>query len=515
MSQGLLFTKTSTCYGNADIEYLDETSEYKLDQRAQKEGVNIDSLKASNDNILNDIEYLTKEDHGRVYAAGYLRDKLLSKRDVAPEKWNNKKRKSAITSALYGTKKYRNAIGHKLVFSVSEELQEKVERAGLNLDRVLAAEVKRTMRDFQEKFYKGEKIGYAWGIHHDTDNRHIHVFLSNRTNKGTHVAMSTFLKSKKKNRTDRKDQMGYVIERLAVAEKRIEAQIEKANRNEIKIFEKIKIKQESTRDKKEYKKNEKKKAFSFKSTSQIIIDKKYRKLVIQKNNIEEAKEHVAALYNEYNLRTKLIENGYESVKEINELISSEYASLKNIKNPHSSSLFNKVKYATSSATLRIISNFAKKIMMTKTKVEKDKLYQKILQKKEIKKKVESQVKLLKEERNRFLDEVKKIRKVNQLRTKEFYTNLNDYRRKVDQKRFSDFMNSNASLKIRNEYFSKLKSIKAKKIKGQDISEEKEYLKQLNLYIDRQSLTNNNSSSPVNKEAKKEDLSLKKSNTIKR
>ena len=30
MEYGLLFKKTSTCYKNPDIEYLDETSDYKL-----------------------------------------------------------------------------------------------------------------------------------------------------------------------------------------------------------------------------------------------------------------------------------------------------------------------------------------------------------------------------------------------------------------------------------------------------------------------------------------------------
>ena len=511
MSQGLLFTKTSTCYGNADIEYLDETSEYKLDMRAQKEGVSLASLQASNDVILADIDYLTKEDHGRVYAAGYIRDMLLSKRDEAPEKWDNQRRKNAITSAIASQEKYRNAIGHKLVFSVSKELEEKVERSGLNLDKVLADEVKRTMRDFQQKFYKGEKVGYAWGIHHDTKNRHIHVFLSNRTNKNTHVAMSNPLKSKKKNRSKQKDHIGYVKERLVAAEKRIEAQIEKANRNETRNFKKIKIKQESIKDKKEYKKIQRKKPFEFKSLPQKIIDKQHRKLLIQKNNIEEAKEQVTALYSEYNLKKKLIENGYESIKEINELIRTEYSSLKKIKNPHHSSLFNKVRFGTSSAALKLIANFSIKIMMSKTKIEREKAYEKIVQKKEIKKKVEVQVKLLKEERNRFMDELKKIREANQKRTKEFYTNLNEYRRRVDQKRFSDFMNNAKNLKLRNEYFSKLKSIKEKINKGQDISSEKEYLKHLNIYVERESIKNNDTSSPV--KTNDQDLTHKKNQSI--
>ena len=511
MTPGLIFEKTSTDYGVPDIEYLDETSEIKLNLRTKKEGVSVESLRASNDKILSEIDYLTKEDHGLVYAGGYIRDMLLSKRDVAPEKWDNTKRKKAIASVLSSQKKYDNSLGHKIVFSVSTGLQEKVERAGLNLDQVLATEYKRVLRDFQKKFHKGEKIGYAWGIHHDTDNRHIHIYLSKRTNKGTHVAMSTPLKSRRDIRGDRKNQMGYVNERLLAATKRIEAQVEKANRGETRDLNKMRIKQESVKDKKEYQKIKSKKPFEFKSASQDIIDKQHRKLIIQKNNIEDAKEQVSSLYHEYNLRKKLIKNGYESIKEINDLISTEYSSLKKIKTSHNYSLFNKVRFGTSSAALRIISQFSQKIMMTKTKIERDKAYQSIVNKKELKKKVEVQVKMLTAERNRYMDELKKIREANQKRSKDFYKNLNEYRRKVDQKRFSDFMNNAKNLKLKNEYFSKLKSIKEKKNKGQDISVEKEYLKHLNLYVERQSIINNDSSSPVKNND--QDLTLKKSKSI--
>ena len=56
MSQGLLFTKTSTCYGTADIEYLDETSEYKLDQRSKKEGVDMRV------GVYNDMDFFDTDD---------------------------------------------------------------------------------------------------------------------------------------------------------------------------------------------------------------------------------------------------------------------------------------------------------------------------------------------------------------------------------------------------------------------------------------------------------------------
>ena len=59
MTPGLIFEKTSTDYGVPDIEYLDEKSEIKLDLRAKQEGVSVESLRASNDKILSEIDYLT------------------------------------------------------------------------------------------------------------------------------------------------------------------------------------------------------------------------------------------------------------------------------------------------------------------------------------------------------------------------------------------------------------------------------------------------------------------------
>ena len=38
MEYGLLFRKTSTCYKNPDIEYLDEASDYRLQIKAKALG---------------------------------------------------------------------------------------------------------------------------------------------------------------------------------------------------------------------------------------------------------------------------------------------------------------------------------------------------------------------------------------------------------------------------------------------------------------------------------------------
>ena len=101
MTYQILFKKTSTCKSNPDIEYLDENSDYKLKYKAQRMGVSLDDLKQKNEEIQQSISYLTKEEHGQVYACGYLRDMLLKRNGTAPEKWDNDSRKKAITSSIH------------------------------------------------------------------------------------------------------------------------------------------------------------------------------------------------------------------------------------------------------------------------------------------------------------------------------------------------------------------------------------------------------------------------------
>ena len=149
MHYGLLFKKTSTCYSNPDIEYLDETSDYKLKILKKLGKITEEEFIQKQSQLRQSISYLTKENHGQVYAGGYLRDRLLFKKGSAPEKWNNQTRKKAITSEVfkvarqYGT--YRNALGHKMIFSVSKELEQKIENSGLKLDEILGREVKKIM----------------------------------------------------------------------------------------------------------------------------------------------------------------------------------------------------------------------------------------------------------------------------------------------------------------------------------------------------------------------------------
>ena len=70
-------------------------------------------------------------------------------------------------------------------------LHDKLVETGINPDRVLQSATKNIMGKFNERFHPADSIGYAYGIHHDTDNLHIHVALCPRTARGAYVGCST------------------------------------------------------------------------------------------------------------------------------------------------------------------------------------------------------------------------------------------------------------------------------------------------------------------------------------
>ena len=109
----------------------------------------------------------------------------------------NDERKRRISQAWfeqirkYPTSSKNPVIQHRLVFSMSREMHDKLVDVGINPDRVLQTTTKTIMGKFSEQFHPADSIGYAYGIHHDTDNLHVHVALCPRTARGAYVGCST------------------------------------------------------------------------------------------------------------------------------------------------------------------------------------------------------------------------------------------------------------------------------------------------------------------------------------
>lgn len=251
MAFGLLIKKTSTAKGVIDIEYLDEFSNRKLEIKSLREGTPLTELKSHNNTLYASLNYMSKEEKGCVYAGGWVRNALLRKGGVSPENLDNEERKQLIHNAMKAQtdkwREYRGNHGHKLVFSLSNDLEDKLDAAKIDKEYELKRIFKRVMKDFEKQFHDrskvskytnkkvSDKIGYAWGVHHDTDNLHIHCYLHNRTQFGHHVACSQPLK----NRYDHKyraNQLGFIKQKLAEYEIKLEqkADLRIAQTEEIK-----------------------------------------------------------------------------------------------------------------------------------------------------------------------------------------------------------------------------------------------------------------------------------------
>ncbi len=194
MKNGLMPVKKSTWRSSLDLEYLDETSQVKQEQMEKFQRQIGKKLRQFND-------YASKENMGEVHVAGFLHDAVASNPDgtsTYPGKLDNDERKRRITAAwmkklqqsVYGRGARKDVIQHRLVFSMSTELHDKCVKSGVNPDKVLHQSMKRVMGKFKDNFHPNDRIAYAYGFHHDTDNPHVHVALCPRTAKNNYVGYS-------------------------------------------------------------------------------------------------------------------------------------------------------------------------------------------------------------------------------------------------------------------------------------------------------------------------------------
>jgi hypothetical protein len=222
MKAGMIFARKTAWRSRLDLEYLDETSSRKVSARQQHD----DGPKRTKP-LRQFADYASKETLGQVHAGGFLHHLILVNPDgsrTAPSQLTNDERKRRISEAWfehirkYPTSSQNPVIQHRLVFSISRELHDKLVDAGINPDRVLQAATKKIMGKFNERFHPADSIGYAYGIHHDTDNLHVHVALCPRTARGAYVGCSTA----RNPASGHKDQMNFLRSCFERENKRLE-----------------------------------------------------------------------------------------------------------------------------------------------------------------------------------------------------------------------------------------------------------------------------------------------------
>lgn len=214
MKNGMIFPFKTTWRSRLDLEYLDETSERKHSLRARS-GERLENSGVGK-RLKQFADYASKETHGQVHAGGFFHHMILANADgsrSAPSQLTNAERKRRISDAWFKhLRKFPSSsenpvIQHRLIFTMSQPFHDKLVQSGINPDRVLQTTMKKVMRKFAERFHAHDAIGYAYGLHHDTDNLHVHVALCPRTAKGAYVGCSMSSSAASGN----KNQMAYLM----------------------------------------------------------------------------------------------------------------------------------------------------------------------------------------------------------------------------------------------------------------------------------------------------------------
>jgi hypothetical protein len=177
----------------ADFRYQDETSEFKIgcDRVAAQKRGEIYIPKP-----WEGLPYLVKDDLGKIHVRGFLHDRVARNSDetfTRPSSLSTRQiiqRLGRVWKDHASRSRATEVSHHRLVFSMSKEFHDAIVQTGRNPDMVLKGIVERTLHSFQENFHPGDSIGYSYGLHHDTDNLHAHVFLHPRTRDGSFVGMS-------------------------------------------------------------------------------------------------------------------------------------------------------------------------------------------------------------------------------------------------------------------------------------------------------------------------------------
>jgi len=132
------------------------------------------------------VDYLTKEEQGKLKVYGFLRDDVIKRTGSFPHRMKNDDLVDACLQAWKARlkKKKIKRVAHKYVLSLNPEMCRVMAETGHSADELLTASVRKTVRKYQEKYYPKEKLGYLVGIHHDKAHLHAHVMLFPTTESG-------------------------------------------------------------------------------------------------------------------------------------------------------------------------------------------------------------------------------------------------------------------------------------------------------------------------------------------
>jgi hypothetical protein len=211
MNNGMIVIKKTTWKSKLNVDYLDELSPEKQRQLLKKGEVKTIGEKLSQFNA-----YADKDNLGRVYVGGFFHQAVAENPDgthTAPANLPKDEVKQRLLKIwknhLLEEGAPRGIVQHRFVVSMSQEQHDLLVRNGLNPETFLHERVRLVMKEFREKFHAGDSIGYAYGLHHDTDNLHAHVAVCPRSEQQKYVGLSDQLK-RKKTANGQKNQLSFI-----------------------------------------------------------------------------------------------------------------------------------------------------------------------------------------------------------------------------------------------------------------------------------------------------------------
>ena len=324
------------------------------------------------------------------------------------------------------------------------------------------------MYEFQGKFHPGEKIGFAWGIHHDTDHRHVHVYLCNRTDQGNHIALSNPLKGRRDKRK-RKDQIGYMKERCVASEKRMIKAAHEMNRSKLpKYVDDLKI---------EHKK-------PYQMSEQLMekerqLDEMRRSVISKKNQLQLKRVAIRQYSSQYYLQKEFIARGWQDVKAINESIREDFKQVKQNDSFISPKLLRDLDYVSDSGAIKFFSKMLFMMHNQQNVFKRQALFERINKSKEYKLHLLDQLKLLDQQQKVFYRNLKEMKQERDRIKQEFYESYNSYERqkeKFNKEFFREVIDDPQKI---NEYKRTTEELWTKRKSGVDCSEEVKTLQKLN------------------------------------
>lgn len=232
-------------------DYLDETS--KFHQEVHSRYDKSSGVDHHDSDIL--LNYIAKEggdtgNVGKLFAGGYFRREIQAKFHQKPERMPNSQISEEIQKiadrVAYQYGPFRQKYyGHHLAISLSDDTMRSILMAGKSIDQFLVENVRETMTRFQAKYHSNDPIGYGFGIHHDTEHRHAHVYLCGRTENGKWVGLSQAKHKSHESNKNRNNQLEFFRETShKIAEEAIAKIKADSNKTAQKVERRIELAQE-------------------------------------------------------------------------------------------------------------------------------------------------------------------------------------------------------------------------------------------------------------------------------